>query len=1384
MSATSDTSRMSLDSPFAALSPTENRVGLWLSAAGAVIVVLAAVFYLVLALGWRSQPFLGAMMTRTLTVDGSQPLTAASWTGLNAGLKSGDHVIGVNGMMLPSDPDSAEAAYDSLMRTLQAGDPVTVTFERPESGGPLISDTGTCGPLENGLARCQVSFALMTFPDLDLLASFLVPFVSGLITLGIGVAVLALRARKPTAQVVSAVCLLTSLFMLGIFDINTTRQLTPLWIVSTTFAGAAMASLALIFPTKLAAIYRRPALQWLPALLGVVVAGLILVSYFSPASPQSAVTSVWLPVLAGMVGMVFLVIVLLRRRDNAATIAIRDQTNTVLIGMLLALAIGLVWAFNLGLRFLFGFEPLPLSTSAATPFLILPPLSMAYAILQYRSLDTDRIISRATTYTLMLVALLIGYFLLIFSASLIAGEVVGASNPILLVILVFVMAVLFVPVRTRLQARIDRLYYRKQWDYQQKLEAFAQRLSGLVEFGDILDAYSDELNDTLLPTQVFIFLPDRQTGDFTATGTDVRFTADSPLLHSLMTSDDLIYLEPGHPWHTAAVAERSRLLIIRASVIAGLRGSASLSGFVCIAAPRSLSGRYTFEELRFIQTLTTQISVAVERAEVVESLKHRVRELDVLSQVSQAVNFTMDMDDLLELIYAQTVRLIDATHFYITLRTADTNELYHAFFLEDGERDRSKENLRWRISSDQFSEIVRSGQPIWVTHYALSLDEMKTAPLFDDPRLQAWMGVPMLAGSRTIGVLAAGTSEPGKAYSHDQRRIFTDIGALAATSLDKARLFAETNIRARQLAALNDITRQIVAAELDVEKLLQLITANATDILGAAAGSLLLTVDDGSGDLEFRVAVGGSGQQLIGSRLPAGRGLVGRVASSGQPVIVNDVSDDPRWGGELTDSAFHTTNVLAVPLVTQNNVIGVLEVLNKRDAAFTRDDVNLLTTFAGQAAVAIENARLFQMTDLQLSERVGELEMLERIDVELNRSLDLGKVAEISLHWAMENSGAIAGLIGTVVGDPPMLDVIYKTGYADDDLPIAAEDNLLPLDRGIVSRVLRTKQADLVPDVSIDPNYTPSLHGAISQITLPMLSGGTVNAIMLLETDREPRLKLALMPFLQRLAEHASIAIANAQLYAELTRANQSKSEFVSFVAHELKNPLTSIRGYSDVLLGGAVGEISDQQKNFLSTIRLNADRMNTLVSDLNDVTKLQTDNLRMEFAAVDFREVLAETLLPFEKQIEDKGQTLELDVAENLPLIQADQNRLIQVLTNLVSNAHKYTPETGAIRIAAHVNNASRDNRGRFMTPVLQVSVADTGIGMSEEDLTRLFTPYFRSENPLTREQPGTGLGLTITRGIIERHNGAIWVESELGKGTIFSFTIPLATETEKAGD
>jgi signal transduction histidine kinase len=1368
------------------------RIGFGVLVAATGVAVVAFVAYLLLALNWRSQPFIGVMLTPNLVVDNSQSLTGTLWQGQQAGLKPRDHLLTINGEILDRDSGDyglARQNFHVILSALNPGSEIEVEFSRPVPSSVDNTAALDCSNTTE-IALCTISYSLSTFPDVDFIGFFVVPYISGLVTLIIGLAVLYLRPNQPSAMVVAWICLCASVFMGGAGDINTSHTLAPLWLVASSFLGGGLATLGLIFPIKSIALYKRPYLLFAPMVVSAILTVVALSIYFNPPSAQSY-TVAWQPTVFGTVlGLAILLISLLRRRRRAASPALRDQSNTILIGIALAVAPLLLWMLNTIVQNLGQMAVLPFNTSAAMPFFVVPILSMAYAVLQYRNLDTDRIISQGITYGIMLVGLLIGYFMLVFSVSLVTREALRANDPFLIAITIFGIAILFLPVRTTLQRRIDQLYFRTRRNYQTQLEDFAQKLTSLVEYDQIIEEFRDQLQSTLAPSTVFIFLPSRQTGDYVAFGnpkseTDVHFSATGDFVNLLKNKEAMLYLEPGQPWPPELIPERSRLTILKPLVIAALRGRSGLSGFVFIGVPRSGAEVYRFEELRFVQNLISQMAVAVERAQVVDTLESRVRELDVLSQVSQAVNFMVEFDDLLELISAQTDRLIKAPYFYIVLRDSATEELYFAFFVEDEERDASKEDKRWQPGRDLYSEIIRSGQPLRIPDFAKAMEQRHYPIVYEEATLKAWMGVPMIAGGRTLGVLAVSTLDPGRSYGEDQLKIFSDIGSLAATSLDNARLFAEAKSRARQLAAINDVSRQLTS-ELHVENLLERITSSAVDILDAEAGSLLLAVDDGTNDLEFKIAVGSSGQDLVGRRFPSGKGLVGEVATSGKPVIVNDASHDPRWGGEQAKGGFSTSAILAVPLVAKNRVVGVLEVLNKKDRSnFGQEDADLLTTFAGQAAIAIENARLFEMTDLQLTQRVDELQALERIDVELNRSLDLFKVAEITMRWAIANSGATSGILGIILpGEQPRMEIIANYGYSDEDQPEGAEGRLWPLDRGIVSRVMRTRQADLVPDVSIDRDYIPSLRHSKSQITVPMLSGGEINALLLLETNKEPRLNLLDLAFTQRLAEHASIAIANAQLYDELTRANNSKSEFVSFVAHELKTPMTSMKGYTDLLLGGVVGQLNDQQSAFLGTIRSNIERMNTLVSDLNDVTKLQTDNLHMEFAPVDFRNVVTETLRPLQKQIQDKEQELVIDFAASLPPISADQNRLIQVLTNLVSNAHKYSPPEGSITIRGQVENEMANPKGKKNGPLLHIMVKDTGIGMSQEDQVKLFTPYFRSENPLAREQPGTGLGLTITRGIVERHGGDIWLESELGQGTTFHFTVPLSVENEKAAE
>lgn len=232
----------------------------------------------------------------------------------------------------------------------------------------------------------------------------------------------------------------------------------------------------------------------------------------------------------------------------------------------------------------------------------------------------------------------------------------------------------------------------------------------------------------------------------------------------------------------------------------------------------------------------------------------------------------------------------------------------------------------------------------------------------------------------------------------------------------------------------------------------------------------------------------------------------------------------------------------------------------------------------------------------------------------------------------------------------------------------------------------------------------------------------------------------------------------------EAVAANKSKSEFVSVVSHELKLPMTSIKGYSDLMLSDATGELNENQKNFLTTIRNNVNRMATLVSDLADISRIESGNIRIEPRAVPVWDVVDEVVNLTRNQMEQKKQIVSISIPENLPKALCDRNRFVQILTNLISNANKYTPEGGAVEVKA-----------MYIDGMIEMKVADNGFGMTAEDQANLFSKFFRSADQQIREAPGTGLGLSITKNLIELQGGKIWFESEYRKGTTFYFTLPI---------
>ncbi|MCK4315870.1 MAG: GAF domain-containing protein, partial [Anaerolineae bacterium] len=615
-----------------------------------------------------------------------------------------------------------------------------------------------------------------------------------------------------------------------------------------------------------------------------------------------------------------------------------------------------------------------------------------------------------------------------------------------------------------------------------------------------------------------------------------------------------------------------------------------------------------------------------------------------------------------------------------------------AFYVEDGERLYPDDE--WSVGMGLTGEIVRTRRPIVADEYIQECLRREITPGGRPGR--AWIGVPLNAGDQVIGVMNVSSFDPAVTYSGEQLEIFSAIADQAAAILEKARLYREMGEHTRQLTVLNEVG-SVITSTLDLQTVLNLIMDKAVALLQAEAGSLVL-VDQGTGELVFEVTTGPGSADLVGTRLSPGTGVVGAVIQEGKPVIIRDAQSDQRWYRDL-DDRFITHSIIAVPMVSRGHTIGVVELLNRRDSVpFDEDDERLLTAFATNAAISIDNARLFTQTDQALSARVEELSMMQRIDRELNATLDYDQVMGLTLDWSLRTTGADIGLIAAIIeteGGLRGLRFLANRGYPEE-LVSTRDEELWPLERGVVGRVVQTGKSELVEDAENDPDNVSVVPGMVAQLTVPIRREDQIVGVVVLESSQKGCLNGKALEFVSRLADHAAIAIENARLFEQVHCANEAKTEFVSFVSHELKQPMTSIKGYTDLLIQGVAGELTETQSNFLGTVRSNVDRLNTLVGSLLDISRIEGGRMRLEFRSVSIERVIGEALRTIRGQIEAKQQTLEVEVPADLSPVRGDRDRLVQILTNLVSNAYKYTPEGGHIAIRAQRWSDGRDATGQ----------------------------------------------------------------------------------------
>ena len=578
------------------------------------------------------------------------------------------------------------------------------------------------------------------------------------------------------------------------------------------------------------------------------------------------------------------------------------------------------------------------------------------------------------------------------------------------------------------------------------------------------------------------------------------------------------------------------------------------------------------------------------------------------------------------------------------------------------------------------------------------------------------------------------------------------LGRAIRYALERARLYQETVRRLKETETLNAVTTTLTRS-LDLDQVLQAIVDSATGLVSASTGSVIHLVDEATGRLIPRASAAPEVGIQEALEMSIGQGIAGLVLQEKRLINVSNVEEDPRF--LRVDIPTPKKSLLSAPLMMGDRCLGTISLHSNKVNAFTPEDERLLSTLASQAAIAVENARLYE----KVTERMIEATLLHRLSDVLIRTLNLDQLLENILdvlHKAFGYSHCAILLPDKKSGE---LRVKAARGY----LQAMKEAFQADPAAGITGWVATHKVPLNVPDVTRDERYVEWVEETRSEIAVPMLGGEQVVGILDIQSPKVHAFSEDDLRILSSVAAQAAIAIERARLFQEVRELDRMKSDFVSNVSHELRTPLANIKLYAALAQKGR----PEKRQHYLDIIESETERLETLIEDILDLSRLERGAVKLQMEPLPLAEIVQQVVGAHLATAQAKGIELAWQVPDGLPTLYADRTQLLLMLNNLLGNALQYTPRGGSVWVEARVGKW----RGQ---PALHIAVHDTGIGIPPDEQERIFERFYRGRHTPVGTT-GTGLGLAIVKESMALHGGDVTVESAVGQGSTFTLCFPL---------